>query len=95
MMIVLPRKACGNYIMVTCLGYLSYCHIYRMYYHYGEYGSDDITLFLMLHVTRLSGLGYSYQDGATAEAKLLSRQKLNRVKSLPSLLELAGYTFFV
>lgn len=69
LMILMPRQQVGKYVMWWCLGYLCFNHIYRMYVDFGGFNMD-ISTFTMLHVCKLSALGYCYQDGATPVDKL-------------------------
>lgn len=94
LMILLPRSVSGRYVMIWCLGYLCYNHLYRLIYMFGEFNMD-ISTFTMLHVCKLSALGYCYHDGAKAEDFLRPGQKERMVKDLPTVLEMAGYTWFV
>jgi len=73
MMIILPRKDSGKFVMWWCLAYLCYNHLYRMIYMFGEFNLD-ISTFTMLHVCKLSALGYCYQDGGMDEKDLKKDQ---------------------
>jgi lysophospholipid acyltransferase len=94
LMVFLPRKISGKYVMLWCLFYLCYNHLYRLIYMFGEFNMD-ISTFTMLHVCKLSALGYCYHDGAKPENQFRPGQKERMVKDLPTVLEMMGYTWFV
>ena len=54
----------------------------------------DITTFTMVLTARLSSLGFCYKDGEMTDVDLTSDQRERRIKKLPSILELASYSFF-
>lgn len=76
------------------LGYLCTNHLYRTIYHFGEFNMD-VSSFTMLQACKLSALAYCYLDGEKQESEMNESQKQKYVKDMPSVLELAGYTWFV
>lgn len=80
--------------MFWVLGYLSYQHIYKLWFSFGVY-NFDITMYTMLLVCKLSALAFCYKDGGTEPSKLNDDQKARVVNELPSVFELASYVFFV
>ncbi|KAF6207636.1 hypothetical protein GE061_016083 [Apolygus lucorum] len=65
-------------------------------YYYTSTESYDIvwTMPQCILTLRLTGLAFDLYDGSLPEAELNKDQKLNRLRELPSLLEVAGYTYF-
>lgn len=80
--------------MAWCLGYLTVNHLYRMYTNFGGFDLD-ISTFTMLQVCKLSALAFCYKDGGMKEEDLIPDQKERQVKTLPSILEMCSYTWYV
>jgi len=89
-----PRDRCQVYIMIYVFSHLSYQHITSVLYRFGNWDLE-VSSNLMLLTLRLQALGYSYHDGGRDQKLLTPRQKLMMVKELPTVLEMASFTFFV
>lgn len=102
MLILLPRERVAFPVFIFCFAYLSYVHIYRLYYDWMGWSQDYSTLQMIL-TCKLTSLAYNYQDGAVLikrkkEAEELSSIELEQEKyaiaKLPSLLEYYSYLGF-
>jgi hypothetical protein len=65
-----------------------------MYTDFGGFNLD-ISTFNMLQVCKLSGLAFCYKDGGEDSKSLTKDQQVRVVKKLPSVLEIASYTYFI
>ena len=96
MMSILPRDKQQNYVTIFVFAYLSYNHITRLLYNFDGY-DIEITFQTMCLTLKLYALAYSYYDGGVVENdknKLTARQKHFKVDKLPTIFEMASYTFF-
>ncbi len=94
LMALLPRKHQQSYVMAWCLGYLTVNHLYRMYTNFGGFDLD-ISTYTMLQVCKLSAIAFCYKDGGMKDEDLIPDQKERQVKTLPSIIEMCSYTWYV
>ena len=90
----LPRDKQQKYVCAYVFAYLSFSQIHRVLYYFGSY-KLDITLNTMLLTCRLQALAFSYYDGGQPRDKLTARQHSLKVDQLPTVFEMASFTFFV
>jgi len=102
MLFLLPRERVAFPVFLFCFSYLSYVHIYRMYYDWMGWSQDYSTMQMVL-TCKLTALAYNYQDGAVLvrrkkEEEPLSATELEQEKyavaKMPSLLEYYSYLAF-
>ncbi|KAL4224814.1 hypothetical protein ACF0H5_015510 [Mactra antiquata] len=80
-------------VFVAGMGYLSYCHIYRMVLDYGGY-TLDITGPMMMCVQKIVAVAYALHDGAYRNEKDLNpNQKSKAIKEKPDILTFYSYIF--
>lgn len=76
------------------LAYLSYLHLYRMYFDWLGW-NIDITASQMMITIRLSSMAYDLHDGTQRRVEELSEiQKRDKINRLPSMLEFFSYILF-
>ena len=49
LMHTLPKRQMGKYVSIFAMGYLCFCHIYRLYTDYGGYTLDITGLALLFY----------------------------------------------
>lgn len=77
---------------VFLMGHMSMNHIIRQ--NVNDPGSVDITGAQMVLVMKLTAFCWNIQDGRLPEADLTDFQKEHAIRTMPSLLDYAGYVFF-
>ncbi|KAL6706704.1 Lysophospholipid acyltransferase [Coniothyrium glycines] len=77
---------------VFLMGHMSVSHIYRQAVN--DPSATDITGAQMVLVMKLTAFCWNVQDGRLAEADLTDFQKEHAIRTMPSLLDYAGYVFF-
>jgi lysophospholipid acyltransferase len=77
---------------VFLMGHMSLNHIIRQ--SVNDPGSVDITGAQMVLVMKLTAFCWNVQDGRLPEAELSDFQKEHAIRTMPSLLDYAGYVFF-
>lgn len=92
-MLMMPRFGQQTYVCGWVFAYLSYTHISRMIMNYGGF-DFEVSTYTMLLVCKLSSLAFCYRDGGYHERYLTPDQHKWRVNELPSVLEMASYTFY-
>lgn len=101
LLLLLPRERVAFPVFLFCFAYLSYVHIYRMYYDWMGWSQDYSTLQMIL-TCKLTALAYNYQDGALRKGKqaeealtpVEKEQERYAVTKMPSLLEYYSYLAF-
>ena len=91
----LGRKYSAFYVLVFSFIYLSYLHIKRMFFEYGEWSVDDPTIIYMMSIAKFSSLAFSYEDGEI-DPKLLknNHHREYRIEEKPTLLEVLSFIYF-
>ena len=75
--------------------YLSFLHIKRIFFEYGEWRIDDPTTIYMMSICKFSSLAFSYEDGGKDISELKnSHHKEYRIVEKPSLLEVLSFLYF-
>ena len=89
------RKYSAFYVLVFSFIYLSYLHIHRMFFEYGEWSADDPTIIYMMSIAKFSSLAFSYEDGEI-DPKLLknNHHREYRIVEKPTLLEVLSFIYF-
>ncbi|OAL02374.1 MBOAT family protein-like protein [Phaeosphaeriaceae sp. SRC1lsM3a] len=77
---------------VFLMGHMSMNHIIRQ--NVNDPGTVDITGAQMVLVMKLTAFCWNIQDGRLPEADLTDFQKEHAIRTMPSLLDYAGYVFF-
>lgn len=77
---------------VFLMGHMSMNHIIRQ--SVNDVGAIDITGAQMVLVMKLTAFCWNVQDGRLPEAELTDFQKEHAIRTMPSLLDYAGYVFF-
>jgi len=80
-------------VLIGALAYLSFIHIRRMIYDWGGWRME-ISIIMMIFISRVSSFAWSSQDGVTDEKKLSATQIEKRIVELPSLFHFLSYCFF-
>ncbi len=89
------RKLSAFYVFIFSILYLSYLHIYRIFFDYGEWRADDPTIIYMMSICKFSSLAFSYEDGAKDISELKNNHhKEYRVVEKPTLLEVLSFIYF-
>lgn len=68
-LIMAKGRQCGFFITSISILLLSFYHSYRMYAYYGS-ELIDLSMILMLHVSKYSLFAFSYQDGGVSVDQL-------------------------
>jgi lysophospholipid acyltransferase len=77
---------------VFLMGHMSINHIIRQ--NVNDPGSVDITGAQMVMVMKLTAFCWNVQDGHLPDSELTDFQREHAIKTLPGLLDYAGYVFF-
>jgi hypothetical protein len=100
-----PRKFSAKIAFVWVMGYMTACHVYRMYVSYLS-GIFDFTGTQMVLTMKLTSFAYNYYDGtydkdkvfATPESqgkdvRMYADRRRFAITKLPNLLEFFGYIY--
>ena len=90
----MPRDKQQNYVCAFVFLYLSCSHINTLIFHWNSYDLE-ITTNTMLLTLRLQAMAFSYYDGGQPVDKLTARQQRMKIDQLPTLMEMASYTFYL
>jgi lysophospholipid acyltransferase 1/2 len=74
------------------MGYLSFTHIYRLIYDYGNY-TLDITSPMMIFTQKLTSLAFAYHDGMKPDKQLSPDQLSQAIKHKPHIIEFLSFVF--
>ncbi|MCQ2819069.1 MAG: hypothetical protein MJ252_17545 [archaeon] len=89
------RKLDAIFVFLFTFFYLSGMHLYRLFYHYGEWSADDPTSIYMLIICKFSFLAYAYQDGAQQDKDIkCSHWREYKLTEKPTLLETFSYVYY-
>lgn len=87
-----PRKYVHISTFVFCMGYLSFVHIHRQIYDYGNF-TLDISGPLMILTQKLTALGFAFYDGSRPDEELSPDQRSQVIRDTPHIIEFLSYVF--
>ena len=89
------RKLSAFYIFTLTMVYLSFLHISRIFFYYGQWRADDPTIIYMMSICKFSSLAFSYEDGGKEESELKNKHHREyRIVEKPTLLEVLSFIYF-
>ena len=89
------RKKSAFYVLIFSLLYLSFLHIKRIFYEYGEWRGDDPTTIYMMSICKFSSIAFSYEDGGKDIKELKNKHHQEyRIIQKPTLLEVLSFIYF-
>ncbi|CAF0827506.1 unnamed protein product [Didymodactylos carnosus] len=103
MLFMLKPKYSYLVVFVFCILYLSFIHIHRLIFDYGNY-TLDISGPLMINTQKLTALAFAFYDGHRStkrktqdnieETVLNDDQKRHMIKNIPHPIEFLSYIFY-
>lgn len=90
LVLVLGHSKAPTIGFVVMMGYLSFLHIYRMYYDYMGWRMD-VTAVVMVSTIKITTLCCNYADGFKPETQVAKSARPYAIKKLPNILEYLSF----